>query len=225
MPPMDPLNSRTAITAERPTSMPSTSKAPDWPCMKQTGSLRLRVMKISPKQIVSTTVLMFCILTPFKAPGQQAHPTENKRAVAVLDRNQASAIMPGAVFFRGQSASIQARNSAGLRLPNGKLVLVALVDTSGYSSAIQQAYQGYLFTELPLKIDGQNLPPGAYGFGFLQDNKIVVMDIGGNEVLHGTTRRDEALARPTPLQIISDSTDGPRLYLGRNYVVLSAAEN
>jgi hypothetical protein len=39
-------------------------------------------------------------------------------------------MLPPTVFFRGQNASIQGRNSAGLRMNNGKLVLFGLVDTA-----------------------------------------------------------------------------------------------
>jgi hypothetical protein len=154
------------------------------------------------------------------AQAADAHPTQ---ATVVLSRNQASAILPPSVFFSGRSASIQGRNSAGLRMSDGKLVLVAVVDTSGYSSALQQTYQAYLLTEVPLTISGQKLAPGAYGFGFVADNKMVVMDVGGNEILHATTTHDESLPRPNPLQILPDGTGAFRLYLGRSYVALSSA--
>jgi hypothetical protein len=175
-------------------------------------------MKIRP--ITIATVVLVAVLTgiPNIASAQAAEAT------VVLNRDQASAILPPSVFFSGRSASIQGRNSAGLRMPDGKLVLVAIVDTSGYSSALQQTYQAYLLTEVPLTISGQKLAPGAYGFGFVADNKMVVMDVGGNEILHAATTHDESLARPNPLQILPDGATGTfRLYLGRSYVTLSFA--
>jgi hypothetical protein len=145
--------------------------------------------------------------------------------LGVLDRAQAAAVLPTAVFYKGQSAPTQARNSAGIRFPGDKLVLTALVDTSGYSSAVQQTYQGYLLNEVQLKIGDKTLAPGAYGFGFIARDRVVVMDIAGNEVLSATTTRDEQLARPNPLQIVAEpSTPGLfRLYLGRSYIILSEA--
>jgi len=140
-------------------------------------------------------------------------------APVILNRDQASTILPSSVFFHGQSAAIQQRNSAGLRLPGGGLVLMAIVDTSGYASSIQQTYQAYLITEVPLTIGGRKLAPGAYGFGFLEGNKMVMMDIGGNEIFRATTVREESLTRPTPLQVLPDEAAGTfRLYLGRSYV-------
>lgn len=144
----------------------------------------------------------------------------------LLNREQAAAIMPATVFYKELSATIQGRNSAGIRFADGKLVLAAMVDTSGYSSAVQQSYQAYLLNEVSLNFGGKTLAPGAYGFGFVSGDRVVVMDIAGNELMHAATTLDEHMTRPTPLQMIADpSTPGSyRLYLGRSYVTLSAAK-
>ena len=144
----------------------------------------------------------------------------------VLDRQQAAALLPSSVYYKGQSAPVQARNSAGIRFPGDKLALTALVDNSGYSSAVQQTYQGYLLNETRLKIGDKILAPGAYGFGFIAGDRVVVMDIAGNEILRASTTRDEQMARPNPLQILPDaSAPGHyRLYLGRSYAILSEAK-
>lgn len=139
-----------------------------------------------------------------------------KKGPGVLAREEAGGIFPATVFFRGQSATIQARNSAGVRASDGKLVLAAMVDTSGYSSGIAQTYQAYLITELPLQIGTHKLVPGAYGFGFIEGNRMIVMDIGGNRLFETATTHDDKISRPTPLQIIADGSSY-RLYLGRNF--------
>ena len=98
------------------------------------------------------------------------------------------------------------------------------VDTGGYSSGIQERYQAYLITEVPLIISGNRLPPGAYGVGFITNNKFVVMDIGGHDLFVADSQRDEALTRPTPLQVLADHTlKSYRLYGGRSFVVLGRA--
>jgi hypothetical protein len=150
---------------------------------------------------------------------------QSPAAPGLLNRTEAAAILPEKVFYRGQSATVQGRNSAGMRVEGGKLALFAIVDTSGYSSAVQQTYQAYLLTEVPLKINDKTLQPGAYGFGFIAGDKMVIMDIGANELLRTNTMRDASFARPTPLQLVADTTSGRyRLYLGRNYVTASAAK-
>lgn len=133
-------------------------------------------------------------------------------------------LMPATVFFRGQVASVQARNSGGIKLPDDMFVLVALVDTSGYSTGIQQKYQAYLITEVTLNINGQTLKPGAYGAGFIEGNRFVVMDLGAHDLLTVGSKSDGGLKRPMPLQVLADTTPNQyRLYINRNYVVLSRA--
>jgi len=128
-------------------------------------------------------------------------------------------LFPDKVFFRGQSATTQARNSAGVRYHDGFMVLVALVDSSGYSSGIKEKYQGYLLTEVPVEIGGQILAPGAYGFGFLDGNKFVAMDLGANDLLKVDSTKDTVMKRPMPLQIVDAGTAGKyKLYHGRDCV-------
>ncbi len=138
----------------------------------------------------------------------------------ILTRSEAAAILPPSVFFRGQSATIQGRNSAGIKRADGKLVLVTLVDTGGYSTAVQETYQAYLLNEVPLTFGDQTLPPGAYGFGFISGDRMTVMDIGGNKIFHATTTHDSNLKHPNPLQILDDpsSPQSYLLYIGRSYI-------
>jgi hypothetical protein len=106
------------------------------------------------------------------------------------------------------------------QFPGGLLPLwtTAFHGAPGYSTSIREKYQAYLLNEVTLEISGQTLKPGAYGFGFLGDAKFVVMDIGANDVLNGTSQRDAELKRPVPLQVIASSTAGSyRMYAGRDY--------
>jgi hypothetical protein len=128
-------------------------------------------------------------------------------------------VLPDKVFFRGQVASVQARNSGGIHFGDDAYVLAALVDSSGYSSDIRQKYQGYLMTEVPLDLTGQKLPAGAYGFGFV-GGKFVVMDLGAHDVLSVAAAKDADLKHPVPLQVVATSPGKYRLYVGREYVDL-----
>jgi hypothetical protein len=143
------------------------------------------------------------------------------QATRILMPEDLTRIMPEAVFFRGQTATVQMRNAFGLRLPNDAMVLFGLVDSSGYSSGLRQKYQGYLLTEVPLQIAGKRLPTGAYGFGFINGNIFVVMDLGGHDVLRVPWQQDETLRRPRPLLLVADGSAGDyRLYEGRRFVVV-----
>jgi len=146
---------------------------------------------------------------------------QSPAADAILSAPEAAKVLPGSVFFRGQSAPVQARNAGGVKFSDGMFTLAALVDNSGYSTAVQQKYQAYFITEVPIEINGHALEPGAYGVGFVQ-GRFGVLDIGNRDLFAVDATRDADLKRPTPLQVIADPAPGHfRLYEGREYVVLS----
>jgi hypothetical protein len=138
----------------------------------------------------------------------------------VLSGEQAKKLSPASYYFAGQSAAVQARNTAGFKNSAGKVVLAGLVDTSGYSTAIQQKYQGFLITETKLSFDGGTLEPGEYGFGF-KDGKFTVMNVAATDLLSVGSQNDDQNKHPVPLKIEKDSS-GYRLYAGRTYVVIKA---
>lgn len=128
-------------------------------------------------------------------------------------------LVPETVFFRGQTAPTQLRNSAGVHFADGAYVLATMVDSSGYSSGIREKYQAYLLAEAALDFGGQTLPAGAYGFGFISGEKFVIMDLGAHDVLQIFSQHDAELKRPVPMQIVAGSASGVyRLYAGRDYV-------
>jgi len=128
-------------------------------------------------------------------------------------------LFPETVFFRGQSAPIQMRNTGGVHFADDLFMLAGMVDNSGYSSGIRQKYQAYLLTEVTLQIGGQTVKPGAYGFGFLEGNKFILLDLGANDLFQVASQRDAELKRPTPFQIMTTAEAGKyRLYMGREFV-------
>jgi len=164
-------------------------------------------------------MMAWCSSLPAAAakPGDAATP-------GILRAPDVAILVPATVFFRGQVASVQARNAAGVKFPDGMLVLCALVDTSGYSTAVQQKYQAYFITEVALDINGQKLKPGAYGVGFVEGDKFLVMDLGAHDLFTAGSTHDAVLKRPMPLQVLADTAANRyRLYINRNYVVFSPA--
>ena len=138
----------------------------------------------------------------------------------VLSEDALKKVVPASFFFAGQTAQVQIRNSVGLKNATGKLMLAGLVDTSGYSTSLQEKYQGFLIAETKLGFDGTTLDPGAYGFGF-KDGKFLVMNIAGADLLSVASQNDEQLKRPVPLKLVKDG-EAYRLYAGRKYVVVKA---
>jgi hypothetical protein len=167
-----------------------------------------------PRSLRGFLVLGFSLflLAPVLLTAQQAKP-------GMLTADEIKQLTPASYFFRGQSAPVQLRNSAGFRVSEGKLVLAGLVDVGGYASDVQSKYQGFLITEVKLEIEGSALPPGQYGFSFSKDGKFTVLDVGANDLLGVSSHHDDKLARPTPLRIVEE-TGGYRLYTGKTWVSL-----
>ena len=140
-------------------------------------------------------------------------------ATQVLTREDLKKAVPTSFFYSGQNAPVQMRNSVGVKNGGGKLVLAGLVDTSGYSTAIAEKYQGFLITEAKISIEGSPLEIGAYGFGFSKEGKFNVMNVAGNDVLSADTKTDDKLVHPVPMKLEKEGSDY-RLYAGKKYVVL-----
>jgi hypothetical protein len=169
--------------------------------------------------------ICLCLLSVAAISQTKSEQKTNPSQTTLLKSAEVTTILPSVVFFRGQSAPVQTRNSGGVRFEDKSLMLVALVDNSGYSSQIQEKYQAYLITESPLDIDGHRLAPGAYGCGFLNDSGFLVMDIGGHDLFTAKVTHDGDLHRPTPLQV-TDAPNEPgkyRLYAGRTFVTFRLA--
>ncbi|MBZ5598984.1 MAG: hypothetical protein LAN83_11740 [Acidobacteriia bacterium] len=162
---------------------------------------------------VCVIALLFCLL-PLLLSAQQAKP-------GMLTAEELKHAVPTNFFFDGKTAPVQMRNAAGFRAAGGKLVLAALVDTSGYATDIAEKYQGLLITQVKLHIEGSELAPGAYGFGFTKDGKFLVMNVAVDEVLSVSGQTDDKLAHPVPLKI-SEEGGGYRLYAGKKWVALKA---
>ncbi len=139
----------------------------------------------------------------------------------VLSSDDVKKATPAEFFFRGQKAPVQLRNAVGFQLANGKMMLAALVDASGYSTAIQQKYQGLLITEVKLSIGSSTLAPGEYGFGFTSDGKFAVMDVGNNDVLSEASQTEPALQHAVPLKLVEDGA-GYKLYAGKKWIAIKA---
>src|SRR5262245_66242059 len=90
----------------------------------------------------------------------------NAQDYEVLTGAALTKVAPKSVYFAGQSAETQMRNTAAARIGKDRFVVVGMVDTSGYSAEISGKYEGFFITDSPVKIGDKTLDTGAYGFGF-----------------------------------------------------------
>ena len=171
--------------------------------------------------ILSAAILLGMPVFLSSFPAASGNPADGKDVVLKAS-DITPKIFPETVFFRGQSAPVQMRNTGGIHFADDLYVLAGMVDNSGYSSGIRQKYQAYLLTEVPLEIGGQAVKPGAYGFGFLEGGKFVLLDLGANDLFQVSSQRDADIKRPTPFQITAATEAGKfRLYMGREFVEFS----
>jgi len=147
--------------------------------------------------------------------------TASQDTGVVLTGKDAARVVPTTFYFEGLSAPTQMRNSAAARFGSKRYIIAGLVDTSGYSTDVRAKYQGFFITDSPITIGGKDLGTGAYGFGFSDDGKFNVFDIGGSPVTSVAAPKDTGLRRPRPL-IMTKEKDGLRLYAERSYVVIAA---
>jgi len=169
--------------------------------------------------ILSLGLIGFLVL-PASFFAQSALPKPDKDTVLKSSDIKAK-LFPEAVFFRGQSAPVQMRNTGGVHFADDLYVLAGMVDNLGYSTGIREKYQAYLLSEVTLQIGGQTLKPGAYGIGFIEGGRFVVMDLAANDIFQATSHRDAEMKRPTPLQVVTSDGGKYRLYMGRDFVEFS----
>ncbi len=178
-------------------------------------------MSMASKMKVSNTnrrqLFLIAGLIAIMAIAAVAQKAEPKPGVMTAD--EVKTLTPATYFFRGQSATVQTRNTSGFAVAGGKLVLAGLVDTSGYSSAVQEKYQGLFITEVKLKIGAKTLAPGQYGFGFLADGTFLIQDVGANDLFAVPTMLDDKMKRPVPLKFVAEG-GAYRLYAGKKFVTV-----
>ncbi|HET8824036.1 MAG TPA: hypothetical protein VFM77_02830, partial [Terriglobales bacterium] len=104
-------------------------------------------------------LLLLGLLTTYVA-AQKITPVSQERLKQLL---------PATVFIDGENVPTQERNAAVAALPNGKVLLVSLIDTAGYSSAYQEKYSGVLLSQTGFTLSSKSFDSGAYAFGRKKD--------------------------------------------------------
>jgi hypothetical protein len=150
-------------------------------------------------------------------------------AAAVLQAQGGFEVLSGKAFdsafvkdfyLEGNSIPTEKRNAALVKTGSNARVEFALLDTSGYSSQVQEKYAGMIISEGSLNVCGVALGVGSYGFGTRLphpagsgDAQVFFYDQAGGKVGECTAAKDAALKAPKPLQVVV-SGGKARLYLG-----------
>jgi hypothetical protein len=152
---------------------------------------------------------------------------------AILGAAELEKVVPNNFYFEGQLGPTQMRNAAAVRFGDKQHLVAALVDTSGYASNIRSKYEGFIISDTRFFLRriasgggmgsaaSVEMPAGAYGFGFTEDLKMNIFDVGGKKLQTVNAAKDDKLQSPRPLLITKNGNE-LRLYRGRTYVVIAA---
>ena len=130
--------------------------------------------------------------------------------------------LPKDFYLEGNAIPTEKRNAAVLKTPAGARVVLALIDTAGYSSQIRQKYVGMLITEGKISVCGIPVSVGSYGFGLdrpaatsNEDAKFILYNQAGEKIGECASKKDTKIKLPKPL-VSMLSIEGPaKIYLGR----------
>jgi hypothetical protein len=132
--------------------------------------------------------------------------------------------MPNDFYLEGNRIPTEKRNAAMVKTPAGARALLALLDTTGYSSQIKQKYIGLFITEGPITVCGTSVSVGSYGFGLDRptvvlngkgDAKFHLYNQAGAEVATCTVSNDSTIKVAKPLQVEVSKSGPAALVLGR----------
>ena len=138
----------------------------------------------------------------------------------VLSKDELPRVVPAGFYFEGKIAATQMDNATAVKFGENRHVIAALVDTSGYATAVREKVEGFLIADLPVRIGGKDLGVGTYAFGFTKDGMLNVFDLAGAPLLSVKATRDSKLRAPRPLAMVKGA-DGIRLYSAKDYVIVA----
>lgn len=168
--------------------------------------------------LVVVASLLLSVMVAMPASAQGVFKNETGKAF--------NNVVPKDFVLEENSIPTEKRNTAVVSTPSGGRLIVGLLDTSGYSSQVQQKYLGMLISEGSLEVCGNKVSTGSYGFGLAKSGasaehaaQFKLYDQAGEKVAECKAEWDAKVKRPRPLQV--DVNGGTaRLYLGRQYVGL-----
>jgi methionine-rich copper-binding protein CopC len=130
--------------------------------------------------------------------------------------------VPADFYLEGNHIPVEKRNAVVLKNAKGARVVLGLIDTSGYSSQIQQKYIGMLITETRISVCGNALAVGSYGLGMERpaatsnaDAPFRVYNQAGEKVGECAAKRDDSVKQPKPLAVTTAKGGPAKLYLGK----------
>ena len=134
--------------------------------------------------------------------------------------------MPKDFYLEGNAIPTEKRNAVLLKTAGGKRVVLALIDTTGYSSQIRQKYIGMVIAEGTFSVCGQQVTVGSYGFGLDKpsppsdaDATFHLYNQAGDKLFDCAAKKDTTAKQAQPLQVTTSG--GAKLVLGKYWLELN----
>ncbi len=152
--------------------------------------------------IITGFSLAVCLMTVATTPALAQDSFESVTGDAFVRA------VPADFYLEGNHIPVEKRDAALLKNGKGGRVVVALINTSGYSSQIKQKYIGMLITETKISVCRNPIRVGSYGFGLDRPpagtNSAAVFklyDQAGGKVFECTVQKDNNIKPPKPLAV------------------------
>ena len=151
-----------------------------------------------------------------------------QRAFAQVSGKEFDSAVPKDFYLEGNAIPTEKRNAVLLKSLAGARLLLALIDTTGYSSQIKEKYIGMMIAEGAVSVCGVQLGVGSYGFGLdkpapgsSEGARFLLYNQAGEKVGDCAAEKDSQIKLPRPLQVVLGKSEPARLYLGRYRVALA----
>ncbi len=133
--------------------------------------------------------------------------------------------VPGDFYLEGNRIPVDKRYAVLLKNTHGARLVVANINTAGYSSQIKQKYTGMVITETKISVCGTELGVGSYGFGLdrpappsTADATFRIYNQAGEKLGECAAKRDDTIKQPTPLTVTAPQGGPVKVALGK-YVI------
>lgn len=169
--------------------------------------------------LVVVASLLLSVMVAMPASAQGVFKVEKGKAF--------NNVVPKDFVLEENAIPTEKRNSALVATPSGGRLVVGLLDTSGYSSQVQEKYLGMLISEGSVHVCGNKVATGSYGFGLAKSSaaagehasQFMLYNQAGEKVVECKARWDAKIQGPRPLEVIPNGGTA-RLYVGRAWVEL-----
>jgi hypothetical protein len=165
------------------------------------------------EEFMKNRLTLICLVLLFPALAATVQVARAQGSFHLVTGKEFDAAFPKDFYLEGNAIPTQKRNAALVKTPGGAQLLLGLLDTSGYSSQVQEKYLGMLINAGSVSVCGEKLGVGSYGFGLIKpaghtdaSATFVLYDQAGKKVCQCSAEKDTKLTRPSPLHVAASGS-------------------